>query len=77
MNIINCVVLHSLTNRELLQHLNFCRRRNKDLQHTVIKTEVQNNHTYDEGHNDGDHERFYWKEGAGSRLKLLFIMHTN
>ena len=74
-NIINCVVLHNLTNRELLQHLNFCRRRNKDLQHTVIKTEVQNNHSYDEEH--GDHERFYWNKGAGSRLKLLFIIHTN
>ena len=71
-----CVVLLSLTNRELLQHVNFCRRRNKHLQQTVIKTEVQNNHSYDEGHNYGDHERFYWNEGARSRLKLLFIMYT-
>ena len=46
------------TNCGLLQHLNFCRRQNSDLQQTVIETEIRNNHSYDEGHNDGDQERF-------------------
>ena len=41
---------------DLLQHLNFCQRRNSDLQQIVIKSEVRSNHVYDfdEGHSDGD-----------------------
>ena len=59
------------TNRGLLQHLNFCRRGNSDLQQTVFKPEVWNNHGYDEGYNDGGQERFCWNEVAGSRFDAL------
>ena len=61
------------TNRGLLQHLNFCRRRNSDLEQTVIEPEVRGNHSYDygEGHSDGDQERFYWNKVAGSRFEAL------
>ena len=46
------------TNRGLLQHLNICRHQNSDLHQTIIKPEVQNDHIYGEGHNDGDQEKF-------------------
>ena len=61
------------TNRGFLQHLNFCRHRNGDLQKTVIKPEVRSNHSFDyeERHSDGDHERFSRNEVAGSRFEAL------
>ena len=43
------------------------------MQQTVIKVEVRNNlnYDYDEGHNDGNQERFYWNELTGSRFHTL------
>ena len=66
------------TNRGLLQHLNFWRRQNSELQQTVTKPEVQSNHNYDycEGHSDGYQERLYWNEVVDQGLQLFFMMHT-
>ena len=66
------------TNRGLLQHLNYCRRQNSDLQQTVTKPEVQSDHSYDycEGYSDGYQERLYWNEVVDQGLKLFFLTHT-
>ena len=61
------------TNRRLLQHLNFCRRQNSDLQQTVIEPEVRSSRSYDynKGHSDENQESFYWNEVARSRFEAL------
>ena len=58
------------TNRGLLQHLNFCRRRNNDGHHTnepAVAITTDNS----DRHHDQDQESFYWNEIPGSRFEVL------
>ena len=59
------------THRGLLKHLNFSQCQNNDVLQTIIEPEIRNNHSYGEGHNDGDQEMFYWNKVTGSKFEAL------
>ena len=59
------------TNRGLLQHLNFCRRRNNDGQQTNNEPDVLIANDDTERPNNQEQERFYWNEIPGSRFEVL------